>query len=347
VLSVTTDRIIVSRTDAIGDVVLTLPMLGKLRQRYPSSEILFLGRSYTRPIVECCEHVDGFLVWDEVAESDRRTRSDFLRARNADVIVHVYPRHAIAAAARRARIPNRIGTSHRFYHLWTCNRLVGLSRRKSPLHESQLNVKLLEPLGLETIPGLDEIPALYGLTRVPTLRPELAALLANDRLNLIVHPMTGGSSKRWSLENYDRLIRALPLEKCAIFVTGTEADGEAIADALPLEKSNVTSLVGRLALSDLVSFIGSADALVCGSTGPLHVAAALGKCAIGFYMPIGIAHPRRYGPVGADVHPLLYDPDCHRCRDGLDCGCLQSIPTSAVLEILEPLADSITSSRRG
>lgn len=343
----TADRIIVSRTDAIGDVVLTLPMVGLLRQRYPSSEILFLGRSYTRAVVECCEHVDGFLAWDEVADSDKRTQSDFLESRDADVIVHAYPRPAIAAAARRARITNRIGTSHRYYHLWTCNRLVGLSRRKSTLHESQLNVKLLEPLGVKTIPGLEDIPPLYGLTKVPPPTPELAALLSNDRLNLIIHPMTGGSSKRWSLENYDRLIRALPKERYAVFVTGTEADGGVIADTLPLDRANVTSLIGRLALSDLVSFIGAADALVCGSTGPLHVAAALGKCAIGFYMPIGIAHPRRYGPVGVDVHPLLYDPDCARCRDGLDCDCLQGIPTSAVFEILEPLAHAIVSSRRG
>ena len=160
--------------------------------------------------------------------------------------------------------------------------------------------------------------------------------------------MTSGEEvKRWSLENYDGLIRALPKERYAVFVTGTEADGGVIADTLSLDRANVTSLIGRLALSDLVGFIGAADALVCGSTGPLHVAAALGKCAIGFYMPIGIAHPRRYGPVGVDVHPLLYDPDCARCRDGLDCDCLQGIPTSAVLEILEPLAHAIVSSRRG
>lgn len=60
-------RIIVSRTDNVGDVVLALPMVGILREHLPSSDILFLGRSYTRAVIESCEHVDGFLNWDDVS----------------------------------------------------------------------------------------------------------------------------------------------------------------------------------------------------------------------------------------------------------------------------------------
>ncbi len=322
-------------------------MVGILRQHYPSSEILFLGRSYTRAVGESCEHVDRLLAWDEVADLGSNDQADFLKSQDADVIVHVYPRPEIASAARRAGIRNRIGTSHRYYHLWNCNRLVGFSRRKSGLHESQLNVELLKPLGIETIPDLEDVPALYGLTKVGPLAADLAALLTPGKLNVIVHPMTSGSSKGWSLENYARLMRTMLEEKYSIFVTGTDSDGAIIGDRLPFARANVTSLVGRLTLTELIGFIGAADSLVCGSTGPLHIAAALGKCAIGFYMPIGIAHPRRYGPVGLNVHPLLYDPDCVRCRDGLDCDCLQGIPTSAVLEVLEPFADDVLGSRRG
>src|SRR5580704_654155 len=55
---------IISRTDAIGDVVLTLPVAGVLRSLYPSARIFFLGRSYTEDIINACEHIDGFLNWD-------------------------------------------------------------------------------------------------------------------------------------------------------------------------------------------------------------------------------------------------------------------------------------------
>jgi ADP-heptose:LPS heptosyltransferase len=340
------ERVIVSRTDHIGDVVLTLPMVGILRQHYPLLEILFLGRSYTRAAVECCEHVDRFLAWDEVAGSAMSTQAAFLRDQGADVIIHVYPQREIAAAARMGRIANRVGTSHRAFHLWNCNRWVNFTRRKSDLHESQLNVKLLRPLGIRSVPMLTEVPELYGLTKVKPLGLELARLLSKSKLNLILHPTTSGNAKAWSLENYSRLIDSLPAERYEIFVTGTDRDREAIGDRLPFAKTNVTSLIGKMSLSDLLAFISEADALVCASTGPVHIAAALDKCAIGIYSPRGIARPGRYGPVGRSAHALVFDPNCEKCLAGADCDCLQEIPLSAIHEILDPLADDIIRSRR-
>ena len=334
------ERIIVSRTDHIGDVVLTFPMLGILRRDYPSSHIVFLGRSYTQAVIEACDHVDEFLAWDTAAEDGKKAKAAFLGAQRADVIIHVYPDYEIAAAARRARVPSRIGTSHRVYHLWTCNRRVDFTRRKSELHEAQLNVKLLQPLGIQSIPSLTEIPELYGLTKLEPPPAELAALLSTSKFNVIIHPMTAGNAKAWSLDNYTRLIETLPDEKYQFFLTGVEDDRRLIERGIPLRAKNVTSLVGRTSLTDLLGFVSAADGIVCASTGPLHVAAALGKCAIGIYQPRGIGRPDRYGPVGKNAHSLVYDPYCERCLNNEECDCLQDIPVSAVRDILEPQADA-------
>jgi hypothetical protein len=51
-------RIIISRTDNLGDVILTLPMAGILKSEIPGCYILFLGKKYTKPLVDACEHVD-------------------------------------------------------------------------------------------------------------------------------------------------------------------------------------------------------------------------------------------------------------------------------------------------
>ena len=59
--NITPKRLIISRTDSIGDVILTLPVAGELKRMFPDIHILFLGSSYTRPIVECCPHVDEFV----------------------------------------------------------------------------------------------------------------------------------------------------------------------------------------------------------------------------------------------------------------------------------------------
>jgi len=335
-----TERIIVSRTDHIGDVVLTFPMVGILRRSYPASQIVFLGRSYTREVIEACAHVDEFLAWDDAEDTGKKGKADFLRDQRADVIIHVYPQHAIAAAAWKAGTPVRIGTSHRFYHLWTCNQRVGFTRRKSELHEAQLNVKLLQPLGIQSIPSLSEIPELYGLTKLRPPPAELTALLSTSKFNVIIHPMTAGNAKAWSLSNYRRLIESLPEERYQVFVTGVEDDRREIEYGIPLGRANVTSLVGRTSLTDLLGFISAADGIVCASTGPVHVAAALNKCAIGIYQPRGIGRPGRYGPVGKKAHSLMYDPDCEICLSNHDCDCLQDIPASAILEILEPQAEA-------
>jgi heptosyltransferase-3 len=341
------EKIIVSRTDHIGDVVLTLPMVGILRRYYPSAEIVFLGNSYTQAAIDACEHTDGFLAWDAVAQLGKKAQKAFLQDQEADAIIHVYPRREIAAAARAAGIPCRIGTSHRSYHLWSCNKWIHFTRRKSDLHESQLNVKLLKPLGVRFVPMLTDLPSLYGLTKVKPLTGQLAALLRADKLNLIVHPTTAGNAKSWSPDNYARLIESLPPQRYQVFVTGTDADRGTIEAGLPLRGDNVTSLVGKTTLTQLISFISRADAMVCASTGPVHLAAALGKCAIGIYSPKGIGRPGRYGPVGKNAHTLVYDPNCERCLDGLDCDCLQDIPVSAIKDILDRLADDSLGAHRG
>ncbi len=334
------ERIIVSRTDHIGDVVLTFPMVGILRRHYPSSQIVFLGRSYTQAVVAACSHIDEFLTWDDAEDTDKKGKADFLRDQGADVIIHVYPEHPIAAAAWKARIPNRIGTSHRVYHLWTCNQRVDFTRRKSVLHEAQLNTKLLQPLGVQSIPSLAEIPELYGLTNLRPPPAELTTLLSTSKFNVIIHPMTAGNAKAWSLSNYTRLIESLPEDKYQVFVTGVEDDRGSIERGIPHKRANVTSLVGKTSLTDLLGFISAADGIVCASTGPAHVAAALGKCAIGIYQPRGIGRPGRYGLVGKNAHSLVYDPRCDRCLNNENCDCLQDIPLSAIRDILEPQADA-------
>lgn len=328
-------RIIVSRVDNIGDVVLTLPMVGILKRYFASTDIVFLGRDYTRAVVECCEHVDRFLSWDDVAQAPPPVQADFLRQQRADVMIHVFPRRAIGAAARRAGIPIRIGSGRRGHHVWNCNRRLWFSRRKSDLHEAQLNVKLLEPLGIRFVPLLRELIPYYGMTQVKPLTERWASLLSPDRMNVILHPTTSGHAKRWKLEYYARLAEDLPEERYRFFVTGTAGDKTLIGDGLPFGKTNVTSLVGSLSLSELCAFVKRADALVSAATGPLHVAAALGKCAIGIFSPKRIGHPGRFAPVGHRAHALVHDPNCERCLDRRDCDCLQKVSPSAVIDILE------------
>jgi heptosyltransferase III len=204
----------------------------------------------------------------------------------------------------------RIATGRRLQTISKCNKLVFFSRKGSPLHEAQLNMKLLRPLGITEMLELKYIVGHYGFNKTIPLPNHLDALIDKQKINVILHPKSKGSAVEWGLDNFERLIKILPPERTKIFVTGTKAEGELIEKHWSEKKLDVTSLTGKMSLDELVSFIAACDVLVAASTGPLHIAAALGKKAIGLYTPKRPMHAGRWSPVGtkakvlvADVHP--------------------------------------------
>ncbi|MEW6467490.1 MAG: glycosyltransferase family 9 protein [Bacteroidota bacterium] len=327
------EKIIVSRTDSIGDVMLTLPLAGVLKQHFPSCHILFLGRKYTRPVIECCTHADQFLDWDEISEQPPAEQKRALSSVGADTIIHVFPNRKVAFAARAAAIPLRIGTSHRIYHWTTCNSRPSFTRRRSGLHEAQLNLRLLSPLGIPTEYPLGELWNYYGFGKIKPLPGHLLSLIDPSRFNLLLHPRSKGSAREWGLNNFSRLADILPLERFKLFITGTREEGESLG---PLkQKHNVCDLTGKLSLDELIAFICAADGLVSASTGPLHIAAALGKKAIGIYAPMRPIHPGRWMPLGSKASYLVLDKSCSACRKNHDCACIRSIdPEQVKAELL-------------
>lgn len=326
----TPQHILLSRTDSIGDVVLALPMAQYLQQAFPGVRISFLGRPYTRAVIEACPAVDGFI-----------SREDFLSKplqEMPDAIVHVFPDSQIAFQALRLGIKNRIGTTNRVFHWWTCNRLVRLSRKNADLHESQLNMRLLRPFNIPTAISLDEMASLMLLEPQVTLPPRLAALLDPAKPKIILHPKSQGSAREWGLENFEVLARMLIQVGYQVFVSGTEAERQAMQPLLQKLEGMVTPVAGLMDLETFIAFIAACDGLVAASTGPLHLAAALGKRAMGIYPSIRPMHPGRWAPVGAHAIALTARKHCEACRKTpADCSCMLAVAPGMVLEELNAL----------
>ena len=68
-------RILISRTDSIGDVMLSLPMCAWLKNKFPSSTVLFLGRKYTESIVNAYDRVDQFVDWDSFSPLSKEEKT--------------------------------------------------------------------------------------------------------------------------------------------------------------------------------------------------------------------------------------------------------------------------------
>ncbi len=319
--------IILSRTDSIGDVVLTLPMAGYIKKYFPKCRIIFLGRNYTKDVVDLSEHIDEFISWDETKTLPK-----------TDVIVHVFPVKEIASAAKKAGIGLRVGTTNRLFHWNNCNVRIRLSRKNSSLHESQINMKLLEFLNIPTEIKLEHIKNYYGLTKAEPLSKEWLDLIDNTKTNVILHPKSKGSAREWGLENFSELISSLPENEFKIFISGTKVEGE-LAKILFEKHKNITDLTGKLNLKQFISFINNADTLVAASTGPLHIASALGKKAIGLFAPMRPIHPGRWMPIGKDAHYLVLDKECYDCKKNKDCHCIREIRSKQIVDVLRQAQD--------
>jgi heptosyltransferase-3 len=337
---------LVSRTDAIGDVVLTLPVCGRLKQLFPGCRVVLIGRTYTAAVAAACPWVDDFLNLDELLKLKEPAQVAILRDYAAAAIIHVFPNKTLARLAQKAKVPLRIGTRNRWQHWLTCNRLVPLSRRHSPLHEAQLNPKLLQPLGDTSEPSLPEVAQLVRLHTTEPLAPQYQQLLQQrqpSQLNVILHPRSRGSAREWGLDNFGQLARLLHQAGHRIFVTGTAAEGEELATWLHQNAAFLTAdLTGQLSLPQFIAFIASADGLVAGSTGPLHLAAALGRHALGLYPPIRPMHPGRWAPLGPHAEFMVFDkPNCDDCRARpATCTCIRAIEAGTVaarVSVWQPL----------
>ncbi len=326
---------IISRTDSIGDVLLTLPICGIIKKRYPDVQLVFLGRTYTEPIINCCEHVDEFLNADMLLQLNKNEATEALQKINADTIIHVFPTKTIAFLAKKANIKNRVGTTNRWYHWLTVNKWVKLSRKNSDLHEAQLNCKLLSAIGIDNVPTVDELSHYIGFTKIPTLNSQYQSLIDKSKINVILHPTSNASAREWSLANFKLLIHLLPEEKFQLFISGTEKDKLALADWMKQLPPNVMYVAGMFSLPQFIAFVGQVDYLVAASTGPLHIASSLGVGAIGIYPPIKPMHPGRWKPIGKKAQALVLNKSCNDCRKNpIGCTCINQITAKQVADRL-------------
>ena len=322
-------RILICRTDNIGDVVLTLPLAGFLKQAIPGVQVDMVCRAYAAPVVRCCRHIDRVLALEEL-DIDRLFRDEAY-----DTVIFAFQHRAIGRAARRAHVPNRVGSSHRLHHWISCNRLAHFSRVRSSLHEAQLNFALLKPLGIDHQPALDAIWPLYGLDAPRDAG--VGHLFDRSRFNLILHPKSNGNGREWPLARYTELAALLQADPgIALFVTGSRAEGELLAREAPalLASPNVRNLCGEVGLDGLVALIGMADGLVASGTGPLHIAAALGRPTLGLFPPIKPIDIARWGALGRQASSLSAAQACGACADARQCRCMDAIGAQQVAQVV-------------
>ncbi|MFH0990508.1 MAG: glycosyltransferase family 9 protein [bacterium] len=308
-------HILVVRTDRIGDVILSLPMITSLRAQFPSARITMLLRAYTAEIAENFKGLDAILLYDqEGRQKPYSTMLRELRAQRFDGVILAHPTFRLASLMFQAGIPRRVGTGYRLYS-FLFNRKVLEHRKTAEKHEAEYNLSLLHALGcqsLQLVPPRIEIPA------VLVQKMEHAREL--NRISdpyIVLHPGSGGSAREWKAENFGALAQKLIQDSFTIVVTGISVEELLVQKVVQMTEGKAISIVGSLSIKELGALIQHAALFVSNSTGPLHLAAAVAVPVIALYPPIRECSPTRWGPL--TERKVIFEADnrlCKRCGGG-------------------------------
>lgn len=337
-----TKHILISQIKNVGDVVLALPVAGLIREYFPDAKISFLGARYTQSIIEGCSYIQQAIDWDAMKEKSDIDIIQQLKEANITTIIHLCQNARIIKLAKKAGIPYRIGTLQRLSNLLNCNRWVNQGRRHARLHEVELNVHMLRPLGIRSTLTVAELGRYMHLKPRVSLPQHIEALLSPDRFNLILHPGSNGHGREWPSDAFQQLISMLPEKDYRIFLTGTPRENERFNDLIE-QSPHAVNVMGMMTLNELIAFISRVDGLVASGTGPLHLSAALGIKTLGLFPPRQGISPRRWAPVGRQAAALMYDrpfyKTCLGCRDSVGCACMAKIQVSQVRNIIQRWRD--------
>ena len=143
---------------------------------------------------------------------------------------------------------------------------------------------------------------------------------------------------------FGQLAARLVRRGTSVVVTGGPGEGRLVGDVVRHSGDAAKALSRTLPLLTLAALIRKADAFVSNSTGPLHIAAAVGTPVVAFYPPIRQCSPVRWGPL--TDRKVIFEPrtdDCPRCKGG-PCesnDCMDLITVEAVESAVNSLMRKI------
>ena len=334
------NNILIVRTDRIGDVVLSLPLASIIKKHFPASKVSFLVCEYTKSLVENNLSVDEVLTLKtdglktKIFENVKQLKNKF------DACVVAFPTFRIALILYLAGIKIRIGTGYRWYSFLFNYRSYD-HRKFGERHELEYNVRLLKHIGInETVSEENVSFNLHpGEKSEQKIISELKDLgIDTGEKIVIIHPGSGGSAVDLPFEKMKNLIEMTARElDCRILITGNQNEMK-LCDSLVVNM-NTKNLAGRFNLGELTALIDKSVLLIANSTGPIHIAAALGKFVIGFYPTIAACSPKRWGPYTNKKIIFTPELDCKNCtrKQCENLNCMNTIDIQKVFQSIKKI----------
>jgi len=287
-------RFLISRTDALGDLLISLPLIERILSRQPGAEIHVLVRDYAAPILEGHPGIAAI----HLRGSDLDLARLLERIRPDAVLNPGHRDRAVTVAAKRAQVPIRVARARGLDQILAATHVLWKGRHGSGRHESENALDFLAPFGWSG--GCPAPPRLYLSDRERACGEVDLAAHARPRLGIVRRGSGAGAhpSEGWWNQ-----------AEAAFRTAGWEPVVLAPVEASQLPATDLRGLMARLA---------ACDAVISPSTGPAHLAAALGVPLLAL-MGLRPNHsPDRWAPLGDRVQVVQYPGPEADLGDGMD-----------------------------
>ena len=336
-------RILVVRTDRLGDVVLSTPVLKALRITYPKSFIAMMVSPYTQDIVKGNPYIDEVIVYDK----DHLHASWFNSAKFAlrlkkskfDLAVILHPTNRVHILTFFAGIKRRIGYDRKLSFLLT-DKIKHL-KKLGQKHEIEYCLDMLKTLNINSEDKSTHVVITKEAEDFVVNLLKSFEVSSGDRF-LAVNPGASCPSRIWPVERFAKVSDILTEKyKFKVFILGGPKEESLGMEVAKHMKSDSINLSGKLSVSQLAALIKKCDLLISNDSGPVHVACALGTAVISIFSrnQPGL-HPRRFAPQGKKsvfLHKQVGCVECiaHDCIKGF--ACLKAITVEDVVATAEKL----------
>jgi ADP-heptose:LPS heptosyltransferase len=321
-------RVLVVKLDHLGDVLLALPAVRRLRDLFPAAEFTMLVGPWARTMVEREPAVDRVLTYDYYQASSALRPNKLTLAQKERLRAWLAPYDFDVAIDLRRETDTR-----EFIRLSGAKRTVGFANRgECEWLTAALPCEGVDPLQPPRRHIAHEAIRLVGLLEQLTSKPDLLqtqpatedfeiadrvlaeVLPLGSRLVIGIHPGAGRPIKCWPAESFGQLAGLFTQRLGAAVVVFGGPQDVLLANRVVRHASAgapVFSVTGRLSLTQFMAAIRRCDLFVGNDSGPTHLAGVAGIPTLGIYS--GIANPDQWGPLGPNAAALHLPMLCSPC----------------------------------
>ncbi|BDU49843.1 lipopolysaccharide heptosyltransferase II [Haliovirga abyssi] len=259
-------KILIIHTAFIGDIVLSTPLIKKIKQKYNNSEIYYLTTTVGGEIVKNNPMLKGVIVYDKKGK-DKGLKGLIkiirdIKNYNFDIAIipHRYLRSTLIAFL--AGIKERIGYSNSEGKLFLTKKIEYVKS----VHEVKRLLNLIELSDFKD----DKIELYPGKEDIKKVDEIWGKFELDNQKIVVIAPGSKWFTKMWPIEYYNLLLKKLEKLNIKVLLIGGKEEEKLNI----IETSNTVNLIGKTKLLELVEIFKRSTVLVSNDSSPLHIAAA-------------------------------------------------------------------------